>query len=63
MHVCYLDCYEAVLCYHLLTAAVNVHYSCFTSSCNLFTDSPSYYVNLRLGHQYHFFPAGFPTEV
>jgi hypothetical protein len=35
MHVCYLDCHEAQLCCYL-------HYSCFTSICDLFTDSPSY---------------------
>jgi hypothetical protein len=36
MRVCYLDCHEAERCCY-------VHYSCFTSICDLFTDSPSYH--------------------
>jgi hypothetical protein len=37
MRVCYLDYHEAELyCYLVI-----VHYSCFTSICDLFTDSPS----------------------
>jgi hypothetical protein len=51
MRVCYLDCHEAGLCYYLAihTETYYVHYSCFTSICDIFTDSPSY-VGLKL-HQ------------
>jgi hypothetical protein len=38
MCVCYLDCYEARLCCYLVI--YSVHYSCFTSICDLFTNSP-----------------------
>jgi hypothetical protein len=40
MGVCYRDCHEVRLCPYLV---IHDHYSCFTSICDLFTDSPSYY--------------------
>jgi hypothetical protein len=40
MRVCNLDRHEAGL------KTYYVHYSCFTSICDLFTDSPSYFLNL-----------------
>jgi hypothetical protein len=42
MHVCYLDCHEAGLCCYLVIyiETYYAHYSCFTSICGLFTDSP-----------------------
>jgi hypothetical protein len=47
MHMlfCYLDCREAALfCYLVLYIEKNyyIHYSCFTSICDPFTDSSSY---------------------
>jgi hypothetical protein len=44
MRVCYLDCHEVGLCCYLVIHIENlyVHYSRFTSICDLFTDTPSY---------------------
>jgi hypothetical protein len=48
MHICYLDCLEAELCCCLVIHIENLWHlfyyygSCFTSICDLFTDSPSY---------------------
>jgi hypothetical protein len=41
MRVCYLDCHEVGLCCYLVIYYY-IHYSCFTSICDVFTDSPSY---------------------
>jgi hypothetical protein len=43
IRVRYLDCHEAGLCCYLVMHTENpyLHYSCFTSICDLFTDSPS----------------------
>jgi hypothetical protein len=44
MHVCYLDCHEAGLCWYLVIhKTYYVHYSYFTSICDLFTASPLWY--------------------
>jgi hypothetical protein len=42
MHVCYIDCHGAGLCCYLVIHIGNlfIHYSCFTSICDLFTDFP-----------------------
>jgi hypothetical protein len=44
LRVCYLECHEAGLCCYLVIHIENlqyyVHYSCCTSICDLFTDSP-----------------------
>jgi hypothetical protein len=47
MRVCYLDCHEVGLCCYLVIhiETYYVHYSCFTSICDLFTDSPWYYTD------------------
>jgi hypothetical protein len=44
LHVCFLDCHEAGLCCYLVIHIENyyIHHNCFTSICDLFTDSPSY---------------------
>jgi hypothetical protein len=43
MPVCYLDCHEVGLCCCLMIQKTYyIHYSCFTSICDLFADSPSY---------------------
>jgi hypothetical protein len=42
MRVCYFDCHEAGLCCYLVIQTYYVHYSCFTSICDVFTDSPWY---------------------
>jgi hypothetical protein len=41
MRVCYLDCHEPGLCCYLAIyiETYYVHYSCFTSICDLLTDS------------------------
>jgi hypothetical protein len=43
MHVCYLDCYEAVLCCYLVIHIENLLHplQLFYFHCDLFTDSPS----------------------
>jgi hypothetical protein len=43
MHVCYLDCHEGGLWCYLVIYTENIlrHYSCFTSICDVFTDSLS----------------------
>jgi hypothetical protein len=44
MRVCYLDCHEAGPCCYLMIQKTNyIHHSCFTSICDLFSDSPSYF--------------------
>jgi hypothetical protein len=43
MRFWYIDCHDAELCYYLvIQKTYYVHYKCFTSICDLFTDSPSY---------------------
>jgi hypothetical protein len=44
MRVYYLDCHEAGLCCYLVNHSDYIYYSSFTSICDLFTDSSSYYV-------------------
>jgi hypothetical protein len=41
MSVCYLDCHEAGLCCYLVIyiKIYYIHYNCFTSICELGTDS------------------------
>jgi hypothetical protein len=43
MRPCYLDCHEDGLCCYLVLHIENLlrHYSCFSSICDLFMDSPS----------------------
>jgi hypothetical protein len=44
MRELYLDCHEVELCcpnYWYTQKTYYVHYRCFTSICDLFTDSPS----------------------
>jgi hypothetical protein len=49
MRVCYLDCHKAELCCYLRVhiETYYVNYSCFTSICDIFTDSPSYIFILK----------------
>jgi hypothetical protein len=50
MRVCYLDCHETGLYrYLVIQKTYFIHYSCFTSICDLFTDSPSYILLLLVG--------------
>jgi hypothetical protein len=49
MRVCYLDCHEDELCCYLVIHVDNllVHYFCFTSTCDLFTNSPPHNCSFR----------------
>jgi hypothetical protein len=48
MRVCYLDCYNDGLCCYLVIhrKSITFNYSCFTSICDIFIDSPSYLSNM-----------------
>jgi hypothetical protein len=48
VRVCYIDCHEAGLCCYVLIHIENlkiyyIHYSCFTSISDLFSDYRMYY--------------------
>jgi hypothetical protein len=53
MRVCYLDCHEVGLYCYLVIHMENlyfIHYSSFTSICDLFTNSPSYLILHKFSH-------------
>jgi hypothetical protein len=47
MRICYLNCHETGPCCYLVLhiETYYIHYSCFTSICHLFIDSPWYEVS------------------